>query len=120
MAKVILVVEDEPGARLSAVDACERAGFEVADFGRADDALAFLERSPASIAAVLTDIDVPGDHDGIDLAVRMAASWPHIPVVVTSGRFGHELPEGLPPGVRYLPKPWTSTTLLKHVRAEVG
>ena len=57
---VVVVVEDDPMNRLLAVDALERAGFEVADFARADDAISYVERMPESIAGLLSDIKRAG------------------------------------------------------------
>lgn len=115
---VVVVVEDDPMNRLLAVDALERAGFEVADFARADDAISYVERMPESIAGLLADINVPGERDGIDLAQTFAARWPDKAVVLTSGLFGPGRPGGLPEGADFIAKPWTAKALIAHM-AEV-
>ncbi len=47
-------------------------------------ALELLERD--GYEAVVTDIEMPGELDGLDLAWTIEAKWPQIGVVVTSGK----------------------------------
>lgn len=110
--RVVVLVEDDPMNRLLAVDALERAGFDVADFTCADEAVSFAERMPESIAALLADINVPGERDGIDLAQTFADRWPDKAVVLTSGLFGPGRPSEMPPGADYIAKPWTAKALM--------
>ena len=93
---MVIVVEDDPLNRLIAVDALDEAGFEAVDFGRADEALAFAETEPRPVAALLTDVGVPGDRDGIELASHFASRWPQTVLIVTSGRFGSMRPDEFP------------------------
>ena len=109
---VVVLVEDDPMNRLLAVDALERAGFEVADFARADDAASYVERMPDRIVGLLTDINVPGDQDGIDFARSFADRWPDKALVLTSGRFGPSRPSDLPQGAGFIAKPWTAKALM--------
>ena len=98
--------------RLLAVDAFEEAGFEVVDFGRADDALSYTQAHPDDVSALFTDIDVPGDRDGIELAMLFSKRWPQTFVLVTSGCFGEGVPMELPNSVRYIAKPWRAKALI--------
>jgi len=82
---VVLVVEDEPLVRMIMVDALADAGFEVIQASDAHEALRLFEDKP-EVAIVLTDIDMPGGLDGLELRDRLQARAPHVPVVVTSGR----------------------------------
>lgn len=113
----VIVVEDEPLNRLIAVDVLEEAGFEVVDFGRADEALTFAEASPESVSALFTDINVPGDRDGIELAVEFVRRWPEIVVLVTSGRFGAHRPPELPSRALYMTKPWRGRDVVTVLRS---
>ena len=58
---VVLVVEDEPILRMSAVDIVEDAGFEALEAADAQQAIAILERR-TDIRIVFSDIDMPGGH----------------------------------------------------------
>ncbi|XYD09114.1 hypothetical protein R1A27_00300 [Methylobacterium sp. NMS12] len=45
---------------------------------------------------LFTDVNMPGRMDGLILAARVAERWPHIRLVLTSGRCGlssHEIPD---------------------------
>lgn len=117
---VIVLVEDDPMSRMVALDAFERADFDVEDFTRVDEAMAFVERMPERIAAVVADIQVPGERDGIDLVCTVRDRWPEVAVMVTSGRFGATGPDDLPAAVSFLPKPWTAKTLLEKMRKVLG
>lgn len=113
----VIVVEDDPLNRILAVDALDDGGFDSVDFARADDALAYAEASERAPAVLLTDISVPGDQDGIDLARQFGSRWPETLVVVTSGRFGTERPQDVPADAVFLAKPWRGRELLAAVRS---
>lgn len=115
----VIVVEDEPLNRLIAVDVLEEAGFEVVDFGRADEALTFVETNPKTVAALFTDINVPGDRDGIELAAEFVRRWPEIVVLVTSGRFGAHRPPELPSRALYMMKPWRGREVVTVLRSNL-
>ena len=113
---VVIVVEDEPMNRLIAVDMLEEAGFDVVDFGTADDALGYAAGLDHPAAALFTDINVPGDQDGIELARQFANRWPATLVLVTSGRFGALRPPELPNSALYLAKPWRGRDVVQTLR----
>ena len=106
--------------RLIAVDVLEEAGFDVVDFGRADEAIDYAELHGKDVAALFTDINVPGDRDGIDLARAFAARWPGTAVLVTSGRFGTNRPHELPDQAGYMAKPWRGRDVVSCLRAAIG
>lgn len=92
---VVLVVEDEGFVRMIAVDILQDEGYTVLEVGTADDAWSLLE-SRSDVGVLFTDVNMPGHMDGLTLATRVAERWPHIRLVVTSGRYGlstHELPD---------------------------
>jgi CheY-like chemotaxis protein len=81
---VILIVEDEPLLRLSAIDMVEAAGFEAVDAADATQAVAILEKR-LDIRIVFTDIDMPRGIDGVRLAALVRDRWPPIEIILTSG-----------------------------------
>jgi CheY-like chemotaxis protein len=109
MPKVILVVDDEPLLRAAVRDILEDTGYAVKEAGTADEAIELLDED--GVAAVLTDIEMPGRFNGLDLAWMVRAMWPTIPVVVTSGR---TLPkkEELPVHTPMLTKPFSADRLI--------
>lgn len=100
----ILIVEDDPLLRAETVLTLEDAGLSVIDRADADEALGLLLEHSTDIAAVFTDINMPGHSDGVHLAEMISRHWPHIGVVVTSGaaRPSRDLPDR----VHFIPKPW--------------
>lgn len=86
----ILVVDDELFVRQMIVDILVDAGYATIEASCAGEALDVFRCHPeiaAEICAVVTDIEMPGELDGIALAMRLQEAWPRIGVVVTSG--GH-------------------------------
>lgn len=80
----VLVVDDEPLIRLSAIDVVRDAGFGAVAASGAEQALQLLEQQP-DIALLFTDIRMAGESDGLDLARTVRERWPNIRVIVTSG-----------------------------------
>lgn len=106
----ILIVEDEIWIRLVIADELMRAGFPVIQCGSGDEAWQVLQSS-AHIDLLMTDIRMPGHIDGLELAARVRASWPHIRTVIVSA-------EALKPptGDAFLSKPFDSQALLNCVQ----
>jgi two-component system, response regulator PdtaR len=108
--KSVLVVEDDPLLRIDAALMFEEAGLSVVEMESADEALAYVFEQASDVGAIFTDVQLPGDADGFDLAGTVAHNWPHITVLVTSGR--RPRPADLPTSVRFVPKPWRPLDIL--------
>ncbi|MES2033087.1 MAG: response regulator [Pseudomonadota bacterium] len=83
VAPTVLIVEDEPLVRLIVATGFEDAGFTVLEAGHAAEALAIHEGG-ASIQFLFTDVNMPGDLNGIDLAERIRASAPEVHIFIAS------------------------------------
>ena len=83
----ILIVEDELLIRLALREHLEECGFSVLEAADAAEAMDLMERHD-QIALVFTDVRMPGDMDGIDLAEWILKHWPGLPVMLTSGELG--------------------------------
>jgi CheY-like chemotaxis protein len=101
---VVLVVEDETLVRVTALAIIEESGFEAIAAGNADEAIRALE-TRGDIRAVFTDVQMPGQMDGIKLAEVIRDRWPSVALLVTSGK-GQVLESELPIGGRFLAKPY--------------
>ena len=89
-------------------------GFAVHTLESAELALQYLEAG-SSVDLLFTDINLPGEMDGVALAERARKLKPHLPVVYASGRWGVlEQLRGLPNSV-VLPKPYTMTRACEAV-----
>lgn len=114
----VLVVEDDVLLREMIVDALAVAGFQTCEACCAGEALELLRdpRIADEIAAMVTDVDMPGDLDGIGLAARVNENWPRIGVVITSGAHrGGALLQRRPN--LFLPKPFRTDRLVAAIRS---
>jgi CheY-like chemotaxis protein len=82
---VILVVDDEPLVRVNAVDILEDAGFSTLEAEDAAQALKHIADHP-EIGLLFTDINMPGEIDGLGLARLVHEDRPDLRVILTSGR----------------------------------
>jgi DNA-binding response OmpR family regulator len=80
----ILVVEDESDIREMLVEVLRDEGFQIIEAATADAAVELLNL--AGLGLVVTDINLPGRRDGIDLALAARRVHPGIPVVFMSGK----------------------------------
>jgi two-component system, response regulator PdtaR len=110
----VLVVEDETLIRLWAADLLEENGFSVLEAKDADAALKVLE-SRSDVKLLFTDVQMPGSLNGMELAREVHARWPHILLVITSGRERPTCAE-IPDHGRFVAKPYSGEELLGQVK----
>ncbi len=116
--ETILVVEDERAVRAMVTRVLGKHGYRVIDAASGPDALGLWARHAAEIDLVLTDMVMPGGMTGMDLATRLRADRPSLPVVFTSG-YSAELAGLDRLGERsvYLPKPYAPQDLVRLIRS---
>jgi CheY-like chemotaxis protein len=107
----VLVVEDEPLVRAVAVMHLQERGFSVMEAQDADEAMLILGQDP-SIAAVFSDVQMPGSMDGIALAQWLANTCPTVKVLLTSGQTVPDKPMEW----RFLAKPYKLEELERELR----
>ena len=83
----ILVVEDEADLRDVMVEVLQSYGYQAEGVGTGKDALAALSDG-RRIDAVVTDIVMPGGMSGFELAVKVRALRPDMPILYMSGFAG--------------------------------
>lgn len=108
---VVLVVDDEALLRMLATDYFRDAGYEVIEAENGDVALETLRARP-DIRAIFTDVQMPGDTSGIQLAARARAECPDCAIVVVSGRQFPRQSE-LAAGVRFVAKPYYGADIVR-------
>ncbi len=102
----MLVVEDEALIRLMLAAEFEDGGFKVHEAGSADEAVRLLEAG-LQVAAVVTDVRMPGSMDGLGLAAWLADRRPSLRVVIISGYVTTSEAAGLNPAIAaVLAKPY--------------
>jgi DNA-binding response OmpR family regulator len=92
------------------------AGFDVVEAGHAADALTVLHDRNGAIHLLFTDIHMPGQMNGLELAHHVRRVWPHVALLITSGR---DRPQSsrLPAGSVFLTKPYHPDRVVAHARA---
>ncbi len=114
--ETVLVVEDNVGLRRIVVRQLSEAGYRVLEAPDAESAMEIICK-PETIHLLLTDIVMPGQMDGRDLARAAVAQRPTLRTLLTSGfpdaRWGGSTPRT---GSRLLSKPYRKEELRRAVR----
>ncbi|MET1067722.1 MAG: response regulator [Pseudomonas prosekii] len=113
---LILVVEDDSLILEFLCEILQEEGFAVEPQISADAATLYLEENADKISLLLTDITMPGQRNGADLANDFGDRWPEKPIMIMSG---FETPEtsGVRHEVSFIKKPWAVGQLLDCVQS---
>jgi CheY-like chemotaxis protein len=106
---VVLVVEDDPDVRQTAVELLEANGFTAIEAANGREALEILGGDP-TIRAMFTDVMMPGI-SGTTLAQRALAIRPGLKVLLTSAFLRDEVAGDL----EVLPKPYREEELVARL-----
>lgn len=114
--QTILLAEDDPRIRQFATRMLRDRGYRVFDAEDGAAALALVGKAIEAIDLVLTDVLMP-NANGLELARRLRAARPELPVVFMTGFAGleEEALEELRATGPVLAKPFTQETLLRTV-----
>lgn len=108
----LLFVEDDPLVRESVAPALEHAGYFVIMADNAEAALACIDAG-TKIDIVFSDIVMPGELNGIDLAKAIRSRFPHIHVVLATG---YSETRVTIPEVQVLSKPYDIADVLRLLK----
>jgi DNA-binding NtrC family response regulator len=108
----ILFVEDDPLIREFVVEALHEAGFHVIAASDGKEALDWCKERVADV--LVTDIQLPGQIDGWDIAEHCREHDPELPVIYATG---FSTVEARPvPGSMSLQKPYRPEEIVRAVR----
>jgi len=110
-----LVVDDDALILMEATSILEDAGFRALQAMNVAQAIRVLNQYNDLVQLLFTDVHMPGDADGFDLARQTTERWPHIAVVVASGQ-AQPRPGDLPDGAAFMGKPFSAEIVRDHVR----
>ena len=112
-APVVLLVDDEASALMAISEWLRDEGYTVIEATCAAEARSMLHRFPGKISVMVTDVVMPGDMDGIELADWTREHHPEVRVILISGWIG-----GRDTGVHHelIPKPYKLSYLADRVR----
>ena len=104
-----LIVEDDVMQREMLCLLLEESGYEVIQSAEAAERV--LEKNAGALCLMLTDVQLAGRMNGVELAHVAKDRNPSLDVVVTSGR---PLMQPLPQGAKFWAKPWAPLDVLRE------
>ncbi|MCR9126992.1 MAG: PAS domain S-box protein [Rhodobacteraceae bacterium] len=116
--QTVLVVEDNPRLRRLSIERVRDLGYRTAEAESGDAAYAMMQAG-AQVDLVFSDLVMPGALNGYDLAARIRASHPHVPVLLTSGYASDVVSGRIDPGETHdvLHKPYRQAELAQRLQA---
>ncbi|SRR5579883_786734 len=112
-----LIVEDDPMQREMLHVLLEECDYDVIQCESAEAAERVLQKVAGCIDLLMTDVQLAGRMNGVELARIAKSRNPALDVVVTSGR---PLREPLPEGAKFWPKPWAPLDVLREAELAQG
>lgn len=119
----ILLVEDESGIRSLLATMLKRNGFQCTSVANGREAIDWFQKTSSRPDVLVSDVIMPGDISGYDLAAYLIAHHPEIKIIMISGynqeMFGQS--ENVaqnwdPAQFRFLEKPFRAQTLIEEIR----
>jgi CheY-like chemotaxis protein len=110
----ILLVEDNPQVADIAASLLNERGHTTIRVSNAHDALGLLS-SGLTFDLVLTDLVMPGERDGIDLAHSVRERWPTLPVLLATG-YSKAASRATGEGFTLLTKPYEPDALMVAIQ----
>jgi CheY-like chemotaxis protein len=116
--ETILLVEDEAPVRELVARVLKKYGYKIWPASSGDDALGVWQEHKDSISLLLTDLVMPGNMNGHELAEKLRADQPGLKVIFTSGYSADIVGKNfkLDPDLNFLQKPYHPQTLALTVR----
>ena len=112
----VLVVEDEDHVRTLTVAALRKNGYRVLEAASGKDALEVFQGRSSEIDLLFTDVMMPGNLLGDELAARLRATKPSLAVLLTSGYTPEVTKTEFRGNGNFLTKPFTPAQMLATVR----
>jgi CheY-like chemotaxis protein len=106
-----LIVEDDPMQREMICLLLEESDVDVIECESAEAAELVLENAGDNVMLLMTDVQLAGNMNGVELAHIAHKYNPCMGVVVTSGR---PLPQELPDGAKFWAKPWAPLDVIRE------
>lgn len=109
----VLLVEDEPIIRMALADHIANQGYAVIEAGSGDRAMDLIQNG-RPIDIIVTDVQMPGQHDGIALALWTRRNFPHIKLIIVSGATSGSI-DLLGEEGRIMPKPYNYDEIVARI-----
>jgi CheY-like chemotaxis protein len=112
----VLVVEDEILLRIVLAGGLREAGFVVIEAERAEEALSYFQAG-GQVDLVISDIQMPGSPDGLELANVLRRNFPALPIILTSGNVKSQ---PVSDAILFVPKPYRVAQVVEIVFSTLG
>jgi DNA-binding NtrC family response regulator len=109
-AAVVMVVDNEAPIRSAIAARLDLEGYAVVEAASADEAIDTMQHR--AVDAVISDVRMPGQMDGVGLAVWISRNAPSVLVLLMSGRRPPEALRQLLPAIPFFHKPFAMGALL--------
>jgi signal transduction histidine kinase len=109
----VLLVDDNEAVRATTAAYLRECGMSVVE--AIDAASALIALDSAAVEAVVSDIIMPGEMDGMSLAQTLKTRWPALPVLLVSG-FSERVAEAQTRGFLVINKPYSLPDLEWRLR----
>lgn len=106
---IAIVAEDDPFIRMDAADVLRDLGYEVIEANDAEEAIAAMVDC-SDLALLFTDIEMPGELNGLDLARAASKHVSTVKIIIASGMMSPTQAD-LPLGASFLSKPYSSAQI---------
>jgi two-component system cell cycle sensor histidine kinase/response regulator CckA len=114
--ETILLVEEQPVVCALVRNILESCGYQVFEAKTSAEALQQWEKHQGKIDLLLTDLVLPGDMSGRELAKTLRAKNPHLKIVFTSG-YASEIVGQDCEEANFLQKPYAPRSFAKSIRS---
>lgn len=115
----VLLVEDNPDVAEATCELIRALGCHVTHLGSADAAQSWLKAHHQSVDLVISDVIMPGQASGIDLAATIQGGYPALAVLLVTG-YTKELCRAIEEGIAVLPKPFGAETLQQAMQGALN
>jgi CheY-like chemotaxis protein len=112
--QIALVVEDDALQRETIVTLLKESEMDVIQCESGEAAALVLDHVGGCVTALLTDVNLAGTMDGIELAQIAHERFPALRIVVISA---NPRVSRLPDGTQFIAKPWSPLELLREAHA---
>ena len=115
----VLIVEDETLISHLVADWLNDRGFAVHEAASGDEALDYIDQG-GPVDVMFTDVNLPGSLNGAQLAERVRAKRPELPIVYASGRYSSDDIAPLVSRSVFVPKPYNPDQVCSLLKRLTG
>jgi DNA-binding NtrC family response regulator len=116
--KICVIADDDENTRRFLAMILKVRQLQCLHAENASQALAIVQKIGEQLALVVTDVVMPGDMDGVDLAHSIRHAYPAIPVILISGFVEEAALKSS--GFPFIPKPFLPKTIWEEVDRAMG